>query len=104
MGLMEIRIDCDARAPGRSRHGCAWSPHTWSNGLGLIAKRHLALAVSTCPYVEVPYDPPTWSAERRDWLPPEPREIGEDGTIRPPPGPGFGVQPDLDALGRYRIE
>jgi len=85
-------------------HGRAWSPHTWSNGLGLVANLHLALAVSTCPYVEVPYDPPAWSAERRDWLLPEPLEIASDGTIAPPPGPGLGVVPDLDALDRYRIE
>ena len=84
-------------------HGRAWSPHTWSNGLGLVANLHLALAVSTCPYVEVPYDPPTWTAELRDWLLPAPLRIGADGTIAPPPGPGFGVQPDLDALERYRV-
>ncbi len=84
-------------------HGRAWSPHTWSNGLGLVANLHLALAVSTCPYVEVPYDPPAWSAERRDWLLPQPLEIAADGTIAPPPGPGLGVVPDLDALERHRV-
>ena len=84
--------------------GRAWSPHTWSNGYGLVANLHLALAVSTCPYVEVPFDPPEWSAERRDWLLPEPLEIAPDGTIAPPPGPGLGVTPDLDALERYRLE
>jgi D-galactarolactone cycloisomerase len=84
-------------------HGRAWSPHTWSNGLGLVANLHLALAVSTCPHVEVPYDPPAWSPERRDWLLPEPVEIAADGTIAPPPGPGLGVVPDLDGLERYRV-
>jgi L-alanine-DL-glutamate epimerase-like enolase superfamily enzyme len=83
--------------------GRTWSPHTWSNGLGLLANLHLALAVSTCPYVEVPLDPPGWSAERRDWLLPEPIAIGDDGTIAPPEGPGLGVTPDLDALERYRV-
>ena len=52
--------------------GRMFTPHTWSNGLGLVANLHLALGVSTCPYVEVPYDPPAWSAERRDWLLPAP--------------------------------
>jgi D-galactarolactone cycloisomerase len=83
--------------------GRAWSPHTWSNGLGLVANLQLALAISTCPYVEVPYDPPGWSAERRDWLLPEPLRIAPDGTIAPPSGPGLGVVPDLDGLERYRI-
>ena len=84
-------------------HGRAFSPHTWSNGLGLLANLHLALAVSTCPYIEVPLDPPGWTPARRDWLLPAPLEIAADGTIAPPPGPGLGVEPDLDALEGYRV-
>jgi D-galactarolactone cycloisomerase len=83
--------------------GRAFTPHTWSNGMGLLANLHLALAVSTCPYVEVPLDPPAWTPERRDWLLPAPLEIAADGTIAPPPGPGLGVTPDLDALEAYRV-
>jgi D-galactarolactone cycloisomerase len=83
--------------------GRAWSPHTWSNGYGLLANLHAALAVSTCPYVEVPLDPPAWPAERRDWLLPAPLEVSSDGTIAPPPGPGLGVVPDFDALEEYRV-
>lgn len=82
--------------------GRAWSPHTWSNGYGLLANLHLAMAVSTCPYIEVPFEPPAWSAEKRDWLLPQPMLIAADGTIAPPTGPGLGVIPDLDALERYR--
>jgi D-galactarolactone cycloisomerase len=84
-------------------HGRAFTPHTWSNGLGLLVNLHLALAVSTCPYVEVPLDPPAWTPARRDWLLPAPLEIAADGTIAPPPGPGLGVTPDLDALEAYRV-
>jgi L-alanine-DL-glutamate epimerase-like enolase superfamily enzyme len=84
-------------------HGRAWSPHTWSNGYGLVANLHAALAWSTSPWIEVPFDPPAWSAERRDWLLPAPIAIAADGTIRPPAGPGLGVEPDLDALDRHRI-
>ncbi len=80
-----------------------WSPHTWSNGYGLLANLHAALAFSTCPYLEVPFDPPAWSADRRDWLLPVTSEIAGDGTIAPPPGPGLGVVPDWDALEQYRI-
>ena len=69
--------------------GRMFSPHTWSNGYGLVCNLHLTLGVSTCPYVEVPYDPPAWSAERRDWLLPAVVEIAADGTIAPPPGPGL---------------
>jgi D-galactarolactone cycloisomerase len=84
-------------------HGRVWSPHTWSNGYGLVVNLHLALAVSTCPYVEVPYDPPGLPAERRDWLLPEPVQIAPDGTIAPPPGPGLGVTPDFDELEQWRV-
>ena len=87
-----------AAAAGRS-----WAPHTWSNGYGLLANLHAAIAFSTCPYLEVPYDPPAWSAERRDWLLPVTLEIAADGTIGPPDGPGLGVVPDFDTLEPYRI-
>lgn len=82
--------------------GRAFSPHTWTNGLGLLANLHLAMAVSSCDFIEVPFDPPAWSAARRDALLPRPLEIAPDGTIAPPEGPGLGVTPDLDALERYR--
>lgn len=89
-----------ALAEGNRR---TWSPHTWSNGYGLLANLHAALAFSTCPFLEVPFDPPAWSAERRDWILPVTLEIGDDGTIAAPPGPGLGVVPDFDALEQYRI-
>ena len=83
--------------------GRLYSPHTWGNGLGLLANLHLAMAVSRCDFIEVPFDPPVWTAARRDALLPRPIEIAADGTIAPPPGPGLGVTPELDALERYRI-
>jgi L-alanine-DL-glutamate epimerase-like enolase superfamily enzyme len=84
--------------------GRAFSPHTWTNGFGLLANLHLATAVSTCPYLEVPLDPPGWTSARRDWLLGDARlEIAADGTVTPPPGPGLGVVPDLDALEAHRV-
>jgi L-alanine-DL-glutamate epimerase-like enolase superfamily enzyme len=80
-----------------------WSPHTWSNGYGLLANLHAALALSTCPFVEVPYDPPSWAPERRDWLLPVVLQIGADGAIAPPAGPGLGVTPDFGAIEQWRI-
>jgi L-alanine-DL-glutamate epimerase-like enolase superfamily enzyme len=82
--------------------GRTWSPHTWSNGYGLLANLHAAMALSTCPFVEVPYDPPVWAPERRDWLLPTTLEIGPDGAIAPPAGPGLGVTPDFEALEQWR--
>ena len=54
---------------------------------GLVANLHLALAVSTCPYVEVPFDPPAWSPERRDWLLPAPRRDRPGRDDRAAAGP-----------------
>jgi L-alanine-DL-glutamate epimerase-like enolase superfamily enzyme len=97
-------ITCARRMAAISdAEGRTWSPHTWSNGYGLLANLHAALAFSTCPYIEVPFDPPAWSAGRRDWLLPVTLEIAADGTIGPPEGPGLGVVPDFDALEQYRI-
>ena len=83
-------------------HGRTWSPHTWSNGYGLVANLHAACGLSSHPYIEVPFDPPAWTPAQRDWLLPAPVEIAADGTVAPPPGPGLGVEPDLDALERWR--
>jgi L-alanine-DL-glutamate epimerase-like enolase superfamily enzyme len=94
---------CRRQAALADLHGRMWSPHTWSNGYGLVANLHLALAVSTCPFVEVPFDPPGLVTARRDWLLPATVEIAADGTIAPPPGPGLGITPDFDALDRWRV-
>jgi D-galactarolactone cycloisomerase len=94
---------CRRLAAHADLHGRAFSPHTWTNGLGLLANLHLAAAVSTCPFVEVPYDPPAWTPELRDFVLPAPLEIAPDGTIAPPSGPGLGVTPDLDALEVFRV-
>ncbi|MGA0122399.1 MAG: mandelate racemase/muconate lactonizing enzyme family protein [Gaiellales bacterium] len=80
-----------------------WSPHTWTNGLGLVFNLHAALALSACPFVEVPFDPPGWSPDRRDWLLPAPIFPGEDGLVRPPDGPGCGVPTDLAWLEPNRL-
>jgi D-galactarolactone cycloisomerase len=83
-------------------NGSSWSPHTWSHGHGLLANLHAALGVSSCPFLEVPYDPPGWTPERRDFPLPHPVEVSA-GTLSPPAGPGLGVEPALDALERWRV-
>ena len=82
-------------------HGASWSPHTWSHGHGLLANLHVALAVSSNEYLEVPYDPPGWTPERRDFPLPRPVEVVA-GSLAPPSGPGLGAEPDLVGLERWR--
>ena len=45
-----------------------FTPHTWTNGLGLMANLQVATGVDGGPYLEFPYDPPGWTAQRRDFF------------------------------------
>lgn len=93
---------CRRVAEWAARAGSVWSPHTWSTGYGLLANLHAALAFSTGEYLEVPYDPPAWPVEVRDFMLPQPTVV-EKGFLVAPPGPGLGVEPDLAALERWRV-
>lgn len=83
--------------------GRAFTPHTWSDGLGLLANLHVAAGVGGGPYLEFPYDPPGWTPERRDFLLAEPIDIDADGCVRVPGRPGLGAVLDEDAIARYRV-
>ena len=45
-----------------------FTPHTWTNGIGLLANLHVCCGVGGGPYLEYPYDPPGWTPERRDFM------------------------------------
>lgn len=79
-----------------------FTPHTWSNGLGLLANLHVAAGVDARPYIEFPFDPPGWTPERRDFFM-RPLMIDEHGDLRVPDAPGLGVELDDDAIARYRV-
>ena len=63
-----------------------FTPHTWTNGLGLLANLHLAAGVGGGPYLEFPFDPPGWTVQRRDFFLAEPLLIGPDGCLPVPTG------------------
>ena len=79
-----------------------FTPHTWSNGLGLLANLHVAAGVDAGPYLEFPYDPPGWTPHRRDFFM-EPLDIDVNGDLRVPRVPGLGAQIDWDAVRRYTV-
>ncbi|WP_022884595.1 mandelate racemase/muconate lactonizing enzyme family protein [Glaciibacter superstes] len=79
-----------------------FTPHTWSNGLGLLANLHVAAGVDASPYLEFPYDPPGWTPERRDFFM-KPLDIDENGDLLVPNAPGLGTEIDADAVKRYTI-
>jgi L-alanine-DL-glutamate epimerase-like enolase superfamily enzyme len=81
--------------------GKVFTPHTWTNGIGVVANLHCAAAASRVPYVEFPYDPPNWTPEARDFIFAEPLQIDGEGYVRIPEGPGLGIELDEEKLKRY---
>jgi L-alanine-DL-glutamate epimerase-like enolase superfamily enzyme len=80
--------------------GVAFTPHTWGNGIGVLANAHLAAGAGDGSYFEFPFDPPQWSLERRDFVLQRPFDIDADGWIVLDDTPGLGVLLDEDALAR----
>jgi L-alanine-DL-glutamate epimerase-like enolase superfamily enzyme len=81
--------------------GKVFTPHTWTNGVGLVANLHCAAASSRVPYIEFPYDPPLWGPEHRDFIFKEPVRIDSEGYVWLPQGPGLGIELDEDKLAQY---
>ena len=84
------------------QHGAIFTPHTWTNGAGLIANLHLTAGVADAPFIEFPYDPPDWSLERRDFLLAEPLRTTDTGWLLLSDVPGLGYALDEEALKRTR--
>jgi len=78
-----------------------FTPHTWTNGIGLLANLHVAAGVGGGPFLEYPYDPPGWTPERRDAFLAEPIRPGPGGVLRAPITPGLGIVLDEAAIARY---
>jgi L-alanine-DL-glutamate epimerase-like enolase superfamily enzyme len=79
-----------------------FTPHTWTNGIGLIANLHLTAGVGGGPYLEFPYDPPGWTQQRRDFFLAEPLMVDADGCLSVPQAPGLGMTIDESAVARFR--
>jgi L-alanine-DL-glutamate epimerase-like enolase superfamily enzyme len=78
-----------------------FTPHTWTNGIGLLANLAVAAGVGGGPFLEFPYDPPGWTPERRDAILATPVRPDPDGVLRVPRTPGLGIELDEDAIARY---
>jgi L-alanine-DL-glutamate epimerase-like enolase superfamily enzyme len=83
-------------------HGLVFSPHTWTNGMGLTANAHLVAGCTGTPFLEFPYDPPEWDLNRRDFPMQAPLEVDEEGWIHLSDRPGMGYEPDEEKLERTR--
>ncbi len=82
---------------------CWFTPHTWTNGLGLLANLQVTAGVGGGPYLEFPYDPPGWTPPRRDFFLAEPIGVDADGCVRVPERPGLGAEIDEEAVARWRV-
>ena len=72
--------------------GHFFTPHTWTNGIGLLANLHLTAGVGGGPYFEFPYDPPGWTPERRDFMLAGPVRVDAEGFLTVPDRPGLGFE------------
>jgi L-alanine-DL-glutamate epimerase-like enolase superfamily enzyme len=80
-----------------------FTPHTWTNGIGLLANLHVCAGIGGGPVIEFPYDPPGWTPARRDFMLAEPVTIDADGMVAVPTAPGLGVTLDEEAIAFHAV-
>jgi L-alanine-DL-glutamate epimerase-like enolase superfamily enzyme len=83
-------------------HGLAYSPHTWTNGIGFAVNLQLFAASGFAKEreLEYPLAPPGWTVDARDGILEEPFHH-DRGTLETPTAPGLGIEIDRKALARY---
>jgi L-alanine-DL-glutamate epimerase-like enolase superfamily enzyme len=86
-----------------SAAGKVFTPHTWGNGIGVLANLHLAAGTvgDAATWVEWPFDPPEWTPERRDFPLRSPL-VSDGGSVQLGDLPGLGVTLDEDLLAATR--
>jgi D-galactarolactone cycloisomerase len=99
LGISGVRTIADL-ALRRNRW---FTPHTWTNGIGLLANLHVCCGVGGGPYLEFPYDPPGWTPARRDFMLASPLDIDADGCLGIGGAPGLGIELDEDAVMHYSL-
>ena len=82
--------------------GKIFTPHTWGNGIGLMANLHLTAGTVGAPFIEWPFDPPEWSLERRDYILTQPITTDSSGWVTLSDAPGLGIELDETMLERTR--
>jgi L-alanine-DL-glutamate epimerase-like enolase superfamily enzyme len=84
-------------------HGVLFTPHTWTNGIGILANAHLTVGLGAAPFIEFPYDPPEWSLARRDFMLETPVDVDANGDLVLPDAPGLGFVLDEARLAATRM-
>jgi L-alanine-DL-glutamate epimerase-like enolase superfamily enzyme len=83
--------------------GIAFTPHTWGNGIGLLANAHLVAGLGPMLPLEFPCDPPEWTTARRDHGLVSTIEVDGEGCMNLDETPGLGIRLDEDRLAATRI-
>ena len=83
--------------------GVSFTPHTWGNGIGLLANAHLFAGCKGGPWLEYPIDPPEWTPSRRDFMLAEPIKADKKGCITLSDTPGLGIVLDEAKLESRRL-
>lgn len=83
--------------------GVQFTPHTWGNGIGLMANAQLMAGTTHGSFLEFPWDPPEWGLERRDFMLTRPIDVDKAGALVLPSAPGFGLELDEAALARTKV-
>ena len=84
------------------QHGLGFTPHTWTNGIGLAVNLQVMAGSGFADEkeIEYPYNPPSWVESARDGILTEPF-FHRQGTIEVSGRPGLGFEIDAKALRRY---
>lgn len=84
-------------------HNLVFTPHTWTNGMGVMANVHLTAGTVGAPFIEYPYDPPEWGLDRRDYMMAAPLTVAPDGFIHLPDRPGMGYELNEELLAKTQV-
>ncbi|UCD84611.1 MAG: mandelate racemase/muconate lactonizing enzyme family protein [Deltaproteobacteria bacterium] len=83
------------------RRDLGFSPHTWTNGIGLLINLQVYAAFPRKTYLEYPYESPGWIPASRDAVLESPIVVSPRGTIPVPNTPGLGIAINERALRKY---
>jgi len=83
-------------------HDLAYSPHTWTNGIGFAVNLQLFVASGFAEEreLEYPLAPPGWTVDARDGIL-EKAFHHDRGTLETPTTPGLGIEINRKALSRW---
>lgn len=82
--------------------GHIYTPHSWTNGAGVLANAHLTAGCTNAPFLEFPFDPPQWSLAHRDYMLASPADHSA-GILHLGDAPGLGIELDENRLKATRI-